>query len=166
MTGSNLYSICASQIASSKHGNVALCVRPYAQTSAHLPKSQWNENMLGLRIKCAVHGPVPPSKCKGTNQKLKYHRTLSKAGIKVCANQKLNTNFGPVINNLGVNPLKKLVMPSFRTILPTILNPLSGLSKFLFWIRVLMTSRGAETTRDAVAPAIEATKFWSQPAVL
>jgi hypothetical protein len=44
--------------------------------------------------------------------------------------------------------------------------PPSGLSKFLFWMRVLMTSRGAETTSEAVAPAIEATKFWLQDALL
>jgi hypothetical protein len=44
--------------------------------------------------------------------------------------------------------------------------PLSGLSKFLFWIRVLMTSRGAETIRDADEPAMEATKFWNHEALL
>jgi hypothetical protein len=50
--------------------------------------------------------------------------------------------------------------------LDTILKPLSGFSKFLFWIRVLMTSRGAETTSDALAPAIEATKFCDHDAEL
>ena len=63
---------------------------------------------------------------------LPSHMILSKAGIKVCANQKLNTSFGPVINNFGVRPLKKLVMPSFLIILPTIRNPLSGFSKLRF----------------------------------
>lgn len=57
-------------------------------------------------------------------------------------------------------------MPSFRAILVRILKPLSGFSKFLFWMRVLITSRGAETTREAVAPAIEAMKFWNQEALL
>tara|TARA_R110002060_G_scaffold75057_4_gene84580 strand:- start:606 stop:869 length:264 start_codon:yes stop_codon:yes gene_type:complete len=69
-------------------------------------------------------------------------------------------------HTLGTNPLKKLETPSFFIILPTILNPLSGFSKLRFWIRVLMTSRGAETRREAEAPAMEATKFWSQDALL
>jgi hypothetical protein len=63
------------------------------------------------------------------------------------------------MSNLGVRPLKKEVMPSFFIMFETILNPLSGFSKFLFWIRVLMTSRGAETTKEAVAPETDATKF-------
>lgn len=67
---------------------------------------------------------------------------------------------------LGTRPLKKAPMPSLRAILVRIWKPLSGFSKFLFWIRVLMTSRGADTTRDAVAPAIEAMKFWNQEALL
>jgi hypothetical protein len=62
--------------------------------------------------------------------------------------------------------LKKLPMPSFLAIFERIRNPLSGLSKFLFWMRVLTTSSGAETRRDADAPAIEAMKFWNQVAVL
>ena len=33
-------------------------------------------------------------------------------------------------------------------------------------LRVLITSRGAETIRDALAPAMEATKFWLQEALL
>ena len=85
--------------------------------------------------------------------------TLLNAGISVCASQKLNTSFGPVINNFGVSPLKKLVNPSFFIMLPTILNPLSGFSKFRFCILVLITSNGADTTKEAAAPAIEATKF-------
>lgn len=88
------------------------------------------------------------------------HKTLSKAGISVCASQNENTSFGPVMRSLGVSPLKKLVTPSFFIMLPTILNPLSGFSKFLFCIRVLMTSRGAETIKEALAPAMEAMKFW------
>lgn len=93
-------------------------------------------------------------------------RILSKAGINVCANQKLNTSFGPVMSSLGVNPLKKLVKPSSLIMLPTILNPDFGLSKLRFCIRVLMTSSGADTMREAEAPAMEATKFWSHEAVL
>jgi hypothetical protein len=50
--------------------------------------------------------------------------------------------------------------------LDTILKPLSGFSKLRFWILVLMTSRGADTMRDALAPAIEATKFCDQVAAL
>lgn len=95
-----------------------------------------------------------------------HHTTCPKAGIKVCANQKLNTSLGPVMSSFGVNPLKKLVIPSLRSMLPTMRNPDSGFSKFLFWILVLMTSRGAETIRDADAPQIDATKFWSQLALL
>lgn len=67
---------------------------------------------------------------------------------------------------LGTRPLKKAEGPSFFAMLVRILKPLSGLSKFLFWMRVLMTSRGAETTSDADAPAMEATKFWNQLALL
>lgn len=67
---------------------------------------------------------------------------------------------------LGTRPLKKLERPSFLAILVRILKPLSGLSKFLFWMRVLMTSSGADTTSEADAPAIEATKFWNQLALL
>ena len=85
--------------------------------------------------------------------------TFPYAGINVCASQKLNTNFGPVISSFGVRPLKKLVKPSFFTMLPTILKPDSGFSKFRFCILVLMTSRGAETISDAEAPAMEAMKF-------
>ncbi len=95
-----------------------------------------------------------------------FYTILLNAGISVCASQKLNTNFGPVINSFGVNPLKKLVNPSFFIMLPTILNPLSGFSKFRFCILVLITSNGADTTREAVAPAIEATKFCMKPAEL
>lgn len=92
--------------------------------------------------------------------------TFPKAGIKVCANQKLNTSLGPVINNFGTRPLKNAPAPSFLIIFAMILVPLSGFSKFRFWIRVLMTSRGAETIRDALAPKMEATKFWLQDAAL
>lgn len=87
------------------------------------------------------------------------YNTLLNAGINVWASQKLKTNLGPVINSFGVRPLKKLLKPSFFIIFPTILKPLSGLSKFRFCIRVLMTSNGADTSRDADAPAIDATKF-------
>ena len=86
--------------------------------------------------------------------------------MSVCASQNENTSFGPVIKSFGVRPLKKLVKPSFLIILETIRKPLSGLSKFRFWILVFMTSRGAETIRDALAPAIDATKFWDQLALL
>ncbi len=104
-----------------------------------------------------ISSTFPPVPC---------HSTLLKAGINVCANQKLNTSFGPVISSFGVSPLKKEPNPSFLAILLKILNPLSGFSKFLFCMRVLMTSRGAETRREAEAPAIEATKFWSHDAEL
>lgn len=92
--------------------------------------------------------------------------SLSKIGISVCANQNEKTSFGPVIRSLGVRPLKKLVKPSFFIMLETIRKPLSGFSKLRFWMRVLITSRGAETTSEALAPAIEATKFWLQDALL
>lgn len=92
--------------------------------------------------------------------------TLLKAGMSVWASQKEKTSLGPVIKSLGVRPLKKLLGPSFFSMFETILNPLSGLSKLRFWIRVLTTSRGAETIKDALAPAMEATKFWLQEAEL
>lgn len=95
-----------------------------------------------------------------------FYKTLSNAGISVCASQKLNTSFGPVINNFGVSPLKKEPNPSFRAMFPRILNPLSGFSKFRFCILVLMTSNGALTNKLADAPAILATKFCNQLALL
>lgn len=67
---------------------------------------------------------------------------------------------------MGTSPLKKLENPSCLAMLLRIRKPLSGFSKLRFWIRVLMTSRGAETTREAEAPAIEATKFWNHEALL
>lgn len=84
---------------------------------------------------------------------------LSKAGMRVCAIANENTNFGPVVNNFGVNPLKNDVIPSFLNISLTIVTPVSLESKFLFWIRVLITSNGAEMTNEAQAPQIEAPKF-------
>jgi hypothetical protein len=45
-------------------------------------------------------------------------------------------------------------------------KPLSGLSKLRFWMRVLMTSRGADTTSEAEAPAMDAMKFWYHDALL
>ena len=71
-------------------------------------------------------------RCVYANHSKQFQITLSKAGIKVCANQKLKTSLGPVINNLGVKPLKKLEGPSFLAMLLKILNPLSGLSKLRF----------------------------------
>ena len=67
---------------------------------------------------------------------------------------------------MGTRPLKKLDIPSFFAMLVRIRKPLSGFSKFLFWMRVLMTSRGAETRSEADAPAMEAMKFWNQVALL
>jgi hypothetical protein len=86
--------------------------------------------------------------------------------MSVWASQNEKTSLGPVMRSLGVRPLKKLEKPSFFIMLETIRNPLSGFSKFRFWIRVLMTSSGAETSREALAPAMEATKFWPQVAAL
>lgn len=37
---------------------------------------------------------------------------------------------------------------------------------YLFWIRVLITSKGAETTSDEDAPAMDAIKFCPQVAAL
>jgi hypothetical protein len=88
------------------------------------------------------------------------------AGISVCASQKEKTSLGPVISSFGVKPLKNDPKPSCFAMLETILKPLSGFSKFLFWMRVLITSRGAETTSDALAPAIDATKFCDHDAAL
>lgn len=103
-------------------------------------------------------------------------------GINVWASQNEKTSFGPVMrsfgalafeplnikpeNTLGTIPLKKLVIPSFLSIPLMILNPVSGLSKFRFCIRVLITSRGPDTNNDAEAPATDATKFWCHDALL
>jgi hypothetical protein len=67
---------------------------------------------------------------------------------------------------LGTKPLKKADGPSFRAMLVRMRKPLSGFSKLRFWMRVLMTSSGAETMSDADAPAMEAMKFWNQDALL
>jgi hypothetical protein len=48
----------------------------------------------------------------------------------------------------------------------TMRKPDSLASKLRFWIRVLTTSRGAETMSEAEAPAMDATKFWNQVALL
>jgi hypothetical protein len=92
--------------------------------------------------------------------------TLLKMGISVCASQKEKTSFGPVIKSFGTRPLKNADGPSCLAMLERMRNPLSGLSKFRFCIRVLMTSRGADTMSEALAPAMEATKFWPQLALL
>jgi hypothetical protein len=70
------------------------------------------------------------------------------------------------MRSFGTRPLKKDVSPSFLAMLATIRKPDSGFSKFRFWIRVLITSSGADTMREALAPKIEATKFWVQVAEL
>lgn len=57
-------------------------------------------------------------------------------------------------------------MPSFLIMFEIIRKPLSGFSKFRFCIRVLMTSSGAETIKDALAPDTEATKFCDHVAAL
>lgn len=95
-----------------------------------------------------------------------FLKATSKAGIKVCASQKEKTSLGPVIKSLGTRPLKKAPAPSFLAMLVKMRKPDSGLSKLRFWMRVLMTSRGAETTSEAEAPAIEATKFSNHVALL
>lgn len=116
-----------------------------------------------MRSRAAYASPMTQSK---PLLSCPFYTTVPKAGISVCANQKLNTNFGPVISNLGTKPLKKLENPSYLAIFLTILNPLSFSSKFLFCILVLMTSNGADTISEAEAPHIEATKFCNQDAEL
>lgn len=81
------------------------------------------------------------------------------AGISVCASQKEKVNFGPVINNFGVSPLKKDKIPSFLAMFATILKLLSRFSKLRACILVLMTSIGAETMIDDDEPTMDATKF-------
>ena len=70
------------------------------------------------------------------------------------------------MSSLGVRPLKKLVRPSFFAMFDTMRKPDSGFSKLRFWIRVLITSRGADTIREALAPQTDATKFCAQEAEL
>ena len=67
---------------------------------------------------------------------------------------------------MGTRPLKKAEGPSFLAMLDRMRKPLSGLSKLRFWMRVLMTSRGADTRSEADAPAMEAIKFWNHVALL
>lgn len=67
---------------------------------------------------------------------------------------------------LGTSPLKKAEAPSFLAMLVKMRKPLSGFSKLRFWMRVLMTSSGADTINEAEAPAMDATKFWNQVALL
>lgn len=86
--------------------------------------------------------------------------------MSVCASQKEKTSLGPVMSSLGTRPLKKAPAPSFLAMLARMRKPLSGFSKLRFWMRVLMTSRGADTTSEADAPAMDATKFWNQEALL
>jgi len=86
--------------------------------------------------------------------------------MRVCASQKLKTSLGPVIRSLGVRPLKNEVKPSCLAMLEMMRKPDSLASKLRFWIRVLTTSRGAETMSEAEAPAMDATKFWNQVALL
>jgi hypothetical protein len=101
-----------------------------------------------------------------TINKRSVYTTWPNAGISVCASQKLNTSLGPVISSLGVSPLKKLARPSFRAMLLKMRTPDSGFSKLRFWIRVLITSSGADTISDALAPHTDATKFCAQLAEL
>lgn len=75
-------------------------------------------------------------------------------------------NISVTKHTLGTRPLKKLEKPSFLAMLDRMRKPLSGFSKFLFWILVLMTSSGAETTSEADDPAMDATKFWNHVALL
>jgi hypothetical protein len=92
--------------------------------------------------------------------------TLLNAGINVCASQNEKTSLGPVMSSFGTSPLKKADAPSLRAMLVRMRQPLSGLSKLRFWMRVLITSSGADTISDALAPAMDATKFWPHVALL
>jgi len=92
--------------------------------------------------------------------------TLLKAGMRVCASQKEKVSFGPVMSSFGTRPLKNADGPSCRSMSLMILTPVSLASKFRFWMRVLITSNGADTISEALEPAIEATKFWNHVAEL
>ena len=107
------------------------------------------------------------------------------------ARVKLNTSLGPttriykgkrslVMNSLylprscmhgkthrtfGVSPLSRADRPSFLIKSLTTVTPESLVSKFWFWMRVLIVSRGAATVIDATAPATDAIKFWVQVAL-
>lgn len=62
--------------------------------------------------------------------------------------------------------MKKAEGPSFLAMLARMRKPLSGFSKLRFCTRVLITSSGADTTSEADAPAMDATKFWNHVALL
>mmetsp|Transcript_17546 Transcript_17546/g.22101 ORF Transcript_17546/g.22101 Transcript_17546/m.22101 type:complete len:118 (+) Transcript_17546:34-387(+) len=91
---------------------------------------------------------------------------LSKKPIICCATVKEKINFGPTTKSFGVKPLKNAPNPSFLTKFLKIVTPLSGLSKGLFWILVLTTSKGAATVIEAVAPATLAIVSWKKVASL
>jgi hypothetical protein len=69
-------------------------------------------------------------------------------------------------HTLGVSPLKSAMGPSSRSKSRTIVTPRVFCSKFAFWMRVLIVSRGAATVIDATAPATEATRFCVHVALL
>lgn len=88
-----------------------------------------------------------------------FYMYLPNNGIKDCATVKEKTSLGPTTRIFGVNPLKNAPNPSCLIISFIIVTPPVFVSKFAFWIRVLTTSKGAETVIEATAPPILATKF-------
>lgn len=130
----------------------------FCRTSSKNAQRSHRHNALSFASLCYYDFAHRPFMYRAIPLSMTYI-TLLNAGISVCANQKLNTNFGPVMSSFGTSPLKNAVGPSCLAMLLIILNPDCASSKLRFWIRVLTTSRGAETIREAEAPAMEATKF-------
>ena len=72
---------------------------------------------------------------------------------------------GPTTRIFGVRPLKRALTPSVLIRSLNTVMPETFVSKLAFWMRVLMTSRGAATVMEATAPETEARKFCVQVAL-
>jgi len=72
---------------------------------------------------------------------------------------------GKTRRTFGVSPLNRAIEPSCLIRSLTTVTPESLVSKFWFWMRVLIVSRGAATVIDATAPATDAIKFCVQVAL-
>lgn len=72
---------------------------------------------------------------------------------------KLKMSFGPTTRIFGVRPLNRDETPSWRSMFFKMENPDSGKPNGRLWIRVLITSSGAEAVIEDIAPPMEAAKF-------
>lgn len=105
---------------------------------------------------------VAEDKLRANDQDLQ-HRTKNK--VSPILQEERRRSSSRTEHTFGVRPLNRPPMPSLRTSSRKTTRPWTRVSKFAFWMRVLMTSSGAATVMLATAPAIEATKFWAQVAL-